>query len=115
MRAAPWSAAASTSRRSRSRSEWRKLGRLATFVAILTSPATYVMLHNRFGWSVGWALLGAFVGIAIFRGAVDVIAHRLVPFPSLYGAEDKLREEDVVSRRRHWYWKTKFRRAFYLS
>ena len=95
-------------------SEWRKLGRVATFVAILTSPAMYVLLHNRFGWPVGWALLGAFAGIAIFRGAVDVIAHRMVPFPSLYGAGEKLREEDVVSRRRHWYWKTKFRRAFYL-
>jgi hypothetical protein len=92
-------------------SEWRRLGRVATFVAILTSPATYVILHNRFGWSIFWSLVGAFAGIAIFRGAIDVIAHRLVPFPSLYGAEDKLREEDVVSRRRHWYWKTKFRRT----
>jgi ATP-dependent Zn protease len=92
-------------------SEWRKLGKLATFVAVLTSPAVYVLLHNRFEWPTGWALLGAFAGIAIFRGAVDVIAHRFVPFPALYGAEDKLRREDVVSRRRHWYWKTKFRRA----
>jgi ATP-dependent Zn protease len=95
--------------------EWRKLGRVATFVAVLTSPATYVVLHNRFEWSVFWSLVGAFAGIAIFRGAIDVIAHRLVPFPSLYGAEDKLREEDVVSRRRHWYWKTKFRRFMWLA
>ena len=72
------------------------------------------MLHNRFDWSVFWAMLGAFAGIAIFRGGVDVIAHKLVPFPALYGAEAKLRQEDVVSRRRHWYWKTKYRRATWL-
>jgi ATP-dependent Zn protease len=96
-------------------SEWRKLGRVATFVAILTSPAFYVLLHNRAGWSMLWSIVGAFAGIVVFRGLVDVIAHRLVPFPSLYGADAQLRAEDVVSRRRHWYWKTKFRRVLWLG
>ncbi len=95
--------------------EWRKLGRFATAVAVLTSPALYVLLHNRFEWTVFWSIVGAFAGIVIFRGAIDVLAHRLVPFPSLYGAEATLREEDVVSRRRHWYWKTKLRRLFWLG
>jgi ATP-dependent Zn protease len=95
-------------------SEWRKLGRLATFVAILTAPAVFVLTHERLEWPLGWSIVAAIGGIAVFRGAVDVIAHRFVPFPSLYGAEDKLREEDVVSRRRHWYWKTKFRRFGWL-
>jgi cell division protease FtsH len=95
-------------------SEWRKLGRIATFVALLTAPALYVLLHDSAGWPIFWSVVGAFAGVVIFRGFIDVVAHRLVPFPSLYGAEDKLRAEDVVSRRRHWYWKTKLRRGFWL-
>jgi cell division protease FtsH len=95
-------------------SEWRKLGRIATFVAVLTAPALYVLLHNRLDWPFIWSALGALAGVIIFRGLVDVIAHKLVPFPSLYGAEDKLRDEDVVARRRHWYWKTRLRRWSWL-
>ena len=94
--------------------EWRRLGRLATFVAILTTPAVYVVAHNRFGWGIGWSLLTALASIAVFRGGVDVIAHKLVPFPALYGAEAELREQDVISRRRHWFWKTTFRRLIWL-
>jgi ATP-dependent Zn protease len=37
-----------------------------------------------------------------------------VPFPALYGADEELRRQDVISRRRHWYWKTKYRRATWL-
>jgi ATP-dependent Zn protease len=95
--------------------EWRKLGRLATLVAVLTSPATFAVLHFRLGWGLPWAILGALAGIAIFRGGVDVLAHRLVPFPSLYGADEELRRQDVVARRRHWYWKTKYRRTTWLA
>ena len=48
-------------------------------------------------------------GVAIFRGLIDVLAHRFIPAPTLYGAEDELREEDIVSRRRVYYWRRKFR------
>ena len=95
-------------------SEWRKLGRLATIVAVLTAPALFVVLHNSFGWAVIWSIVGTLAGVIIFRGFIDVVAHKLIPFPSLYGAEASLREQDVVSRRRHWYWKTKLRRWFWL-
>ena len=88
---------------------------MATFVAILTSPATYVILHNRFEWAVGVVVARRVRRDRDLPRRIDVIAHRMVPFPSLYGAEDKLREEDVGSRRRHWYWKTKFRRFIYLA
>ncbi len=95
-------------------SEWRKLSRLATIVAVLTSPATFALLHYRFDWGLPWAILGAIAGIAIFRGGVDVLAHKMVPFPALYGADEELRRQDVITRRRHWYWKTKYRRAMWL-
>jgi ATP-dependent Zn protease len=90
--------------------EWRKLGRAATFVAVLTSPATFGYLTVRQGWPAGWALLATFFSVIAFRGLVDVLAHRHIPRASLYGAEQPLLEEDVVARRRSWYWRTKWRR-----
>jgi len=61
-----------------------------------------------------WALLATFVGVIAFRGAVDVISHKLIPAPNLYGAQTELLEEDIVARRRVWYWRTRFRRLFWL-
>ena len=46
----------------------------------------------------------------MFRGLVEVVARKFIPSPSLYGAEAKLKEEDIVARRRYWYWRTKYRR-----
>jgi ATP-dependent Zn protease len=91
------------------------LGRAATVVALLTSPALFVLLHTTYDWPVIWALVGAFAGIVIFRGGVDVIAHKLIPSPALYGAESTLKEQDVVSRRRVWYWRHKFKMWFWLG
>jgi cell division protease FtsH len=94
--------------------EWRRLGRVATIVAIITSPALFVALYDRAEWPLAWALLGTLIGIAAFRGLIDVLAHKLIPAPSLYGAERELRTEDVVSRRRLWYWRRKYRRLVWL-
>src|SRR3954470_13246797 len=95
--------------------EWRVLGRAATVVALLTSPALFALLYGTYDWALPWALLGAFAGVIIFRGGVDVIAHRLIPSPALYGAESDLKEQDVVSRRRLWYWRHKFKVWFWLA
>jgi cell division protease FtsH len=94
--------------------EWRRLGRAATIVAVLTSPAIFMALYDRFEWPLFWAVVGTILGVAAFRGLIDVVAHRFIPAPSLYGAEAELREEDVVSRRRLWYWRRKFRRLAWL-
>jgi ATP-dependent Zn protease len=90
--------------------EWRKLTRAATVVAVLTSPATLFYLTLQHDWPFGWALLVTFLSVVAFRGLVDVVAHRFIPRASLYGAEKPLLEEDVVARRRAWYWRTKWRR-----
>jgi len=90
--------------------EWRKLARAATVVAIITSPAVFVWLTMAQGWSALWALIVTFVAVIAFRGLVDVLAHRFIPRASLYGAEKPLLEEDVVARRRTWFWRTKWRR-----
>jgi ATP-dependent Zn protease len=95
--------------------EWRKLGRAATVVAVLTSPALFSTLYVVNGWRLGWALLATVAGVVAFRGLIDVIAYRFIPRPSLYGADEQLKAEDVVFRRRRWYWRTRFRRLAWLA
>jgi SpoVK/Ycf46/Vps4 family AAA+-type ATPase len=95
--------------------EWRRLGRAATAVAILTSPVFFLALYDGLGWSVLGSALGTLAGIAAFRGLVDVLAHKLVPSPSIYGAEKELREQDVLHRRRHWFWKRFYRRLIWFA
>ena len=67
--------------------EWRKLTRAATAVAVLTSPAWFLVFWKANHWDWYWALLATFVGVIAFRGAVDVISHKLIPAPNLYGAQ----------------------------
>jgi cell division protease FtsH len=95
--------------------EWRRLGRAATVVAVITSPALFVALYDRAEWPLAWALVGTLLGIAAFRGLIDVLAHKLIPAPSLYGAERELRGEDIVSRRRLWFWRRRYRRWTWLA
>jgi cell division protease FtsH len=79
---------------------------MATFVALLTSPAAFLFLHRGLGWDWRWALLGTIVGVAAFRGTIDVLMRRVIPWPSLFGTDEmKLREEDILARRRAWFWR----------
>ncbi len=94
--------------------EWRRLGRAATVVAVLTSPALFFVFYVGNEWSLIVSLIVTFVAIIAFRGLVDVIAHKLIPAPNLYGAGRELLDQDVVDRRRVWYWRTRFRRLAWL-
>ena len=92
--------------------QWRRLTRAATFVAVLTCPALFVWLHQYNGWSTLWSLVATLGIVIAFRGFVDLLFRRLIPWPSLFGADSQqLREEDIMSRRRAWYWRKKFRFA----
>jgi ATP-dependent Zn protease len=94
--------------------EWRRLGRAATFVAILTSPATFGLFYVVNEWPL-WLSVVLTVGfIAAFRGFIDVVCHKFIPRPSLYNADEQTAAEDVVFRRRRWYWRTRFRRLAWL-
>src|SRR5437773_3970652 len=75
--------------------QWRQLTRAATFVAVLTSPAFFVILYQRNGWSFVAALIVTLAAVIMFRGFVDVVARKLIPSPSLYGADQRLAAEDV--------------------
>jgi cell division protease FtsH len=93
--------------------DWRRLGRAATAVAIVTAPIAFTWFHKHNGWSLGWSLLATIIEIGAFRGVVDVILRRLIPWPSLFGTDDaRLRAEDAVNRRRAWFWRWVLRWAF---
>ncbi|HEY2218065.1 MAG TPA: AAA family ATPase [Gaiellaceae bacterium] len=86
--------------------ELRRLTRFATLVAILTSPSVYYWFHHHNGWSVGKSLIVTILVVIIFRGLVDLLVRRVIPWPSLFGTDDaRLREEDIVNRRRAWTWR----------
>jgi ATP-dependent Zn protease len=94
--------------------EWRRLGRAATIVAVLTSPALFAWMYAANDWPLGWSLLATFVAVIAFRGFIDVVAHKLIPRASLYGAGRELMDADIIGQRRVWYWRTKFRHLFWL-
>ena len=92
--------------------QWRRLTRAATAIAIVTSPAAFAWFNSKLGWSIGWSLVVTFLTIIAFRGLVDLMTRRLIPWPSLYGTDDvDLKEEDVVNRRRASFWRFWFRLA----
>jgi ATP-dependent Zn protease len=89
--------------------EWRGLTRAATGVALLTSPAFFLVLYDTDHAGLAVSIIVAALGVVVFRGIVEVVARKLIPSPSLYGADASLRQDDLVARRRYWYWRTKLR------
>ncbi len=86
-------------------SGWRRLTRAATFVAVLTSPALIAFFIRQNHWPFWKALVVALLIVIAFRGFVDLLFRRLIPWPSLFGLESQQhREEDVLGRRRAWFW-----------
>ncbi len=95
--------------------QWRLLTRAATIVALLTSPALFIWFTQQNGWAWHWALLATLGVVIVFRGFADLLFRRLIPWPSLFGADSqRLREEDIMGRRRAWYWRKKWRLAILL-
>jgi ATP-dependent Zn protease len=90
--------------------EWRRLRRAATIVGLFTAPAFFLWLYGALHWSLPVALIVTLFGVAAFRGLIDVVVRRLLPWPSMYGADQELAEEDVVARRRVWFWRKFFKR-----
>src|SRR3954454_2261969 len=86
--------------------QWRTLSRVATLVAVLTSPALYLALDQRYDWTTWKTIAVTFLAAVAFRGTVDVITRRLIPWPSLFGDDETAaKQEDVVNRRRAWFWR----------
>ena len=67
--------------------QWRQLTRIATIVALFTSPAVYAWLRIEAGWSTWLSLLCAAIAVLMFRGLLEVIFRRFIPWPTLFGAD----------------------------
>jgi ATP-dependent Zn protease len=86
--------------------QWRRLTRVATIVAVLTAPAIYFWLTQQNNWEPWKAAIATFLLVIVARGLTDLLLHRFIPWPSLFGLDSPaLREEDVVARRRVWFWR----------
>jgi cell division protease FtsH len=93
--------------------QWRSLRRSATFVALISAPAAFLWAWQHTGLSLGWAIAATAAAAFAFRGALDLVFRRFIPWPSLFATDDRqLREEDVLNRRRAWFWRQKYRLAF---
>ena len=95
--------------------QWRIFARFATGVAILTAPVFFLVLYRALGWSALAAGLVAALGVFAFRGLLDLVSRALIPYPSMFGDDGRLREADIVSRRRAWFWRSWFRRIVVLG
>jgi ATP-dependent Zn protease len=96
--------------------ELRRLARVGTFVAILVSPAAYFFFRKEDHLGFGWSIACTVLVILGFRGFLDLVIRRLIPWPSLFGTDDaRLQEEDVVNRRRAWTWRFAFRVGIFLA
>jgi ATP-dependent Zn protease len=95
--------------------EWRRLSRAATFVAVMTSPAFMAVLIGVNGWPWHWALLTTILAVSAFRGLIDIVAHRFIPRPSLYGADREALMDDAMARRRLWFWRGKYKLLLWIA
>jgi ATP-dependent Zn protease len=90
--------------------QWRALRRSATVVAVLCAPAAFIWLWKVQDLAFGWAFLATALAVFAFRGLLDLIFWRFIPRPSMFALDDeRTREEDVLNRRRHWFWRSIYR------
>ncbi len=90
--------------------QWRALRRSATVVAVLCAPAAFIYLWQVQDVSFGWALVATALAVFAFRGLLDLLFRRFIPWPSLFAVDDPhVQEEDVVNRRRAWFWHSVFK------
>lgn len=90
--------------------QWRTLARTATVVAILVSPAFFLIFYNLLGWNVTASLIVTAIAVAAFRGLVDVLTRRFIPYPNLFHEHGSgLKAADVSARRRMWFWRFWYR------
>jgi ATP-dependent Zn protease len=90
--------------------EWRKLTRAATLVALLTSPAFFLVLYDSNHLSLVGSIVLTLFAVVLFRGLVEVIVRRVIPSPSLIDGDQTMRAQDIIARRRYWFWRTSWRR-----
>jgi cell division protease FtsH len=96
--------------------QWRALRRSATVVAVVTAPVAFLWLWKSRDVTLGWAIVATALAVFAFRGLLDLIFWRFIPRPSMFALDDDpTREEDVLNRRRHWFWRSFYRFALLIA
>jgi hypothetical protein len=87
MSAAPVVGRLSTEESRELSNQWRALRRAATAVALLSSPALFIWLYKMQEVTLAWAIVATILCVAAFRGVLDLIFHRFIEWPSLFGID----------------------------
>ncbi len=96
--------------------ELRRIGRFATVVTVVASPSIFYFIHHRHHERTSKAVFLTAIACLVFRGAVELVIRRTVPWPTLFGTTDQiLREEDMTNRRRWWTWRSLFIYATFVE
>ena len=78
---------------------------IANVVAIAAIPAVWMLYRDDAGLSQLHAALATWGTLAAARGTFDLLAHRFIPWPSLFGADKSYLKEDTSLRRRIAFWR----------
>ena len=66
----------------------------------------FLVFHLSLDWGFWWSLLATVLTVAAFRGSVDLVTRRYIPWPSLFEEESpEAMEADIVARRRVHAWR----------
>lgn len=97
------------------RAKWATLTNFLTIVALLFWPTFFFETHMTLGAPWWWAVTAAFVGVAAVRGGMDLVARKLLPWPTLFDApEESAKVQDALARKRFNYWKAKYKLAYLI-
>ena len=99
--------------------KWGRLTTIATLAVLPVWPLAFVLVGSRWP-DMSFFLKGliASAAMVVMRGMLDVLFHRWIPWPNLYGAEvSAYQDRDARARRRSWFWtsRLRFARSFILS
>src|SRR3954447_15897070 len=85
--------------------QWRTFNMAANLVAIAAIPGVWLLYRDNAGLSQLHAALATWATLAAARGTFDILAHRFIPWPSLFGADRSYLNEDTSLRRRIAFWR----------
>jgi len=91
---------------------WKRLSNFATTAMLITSPGLVIALHRANDWPWWLCVVVTVITIAAARGLLDIVLFRFIARPSLYDATPEMKAEDILFRRRRWYWLRRFKRLF---
>jgi ATP-dependent Zn protease len=80
--------------------------RVLTWLAALSTPSIYAFYNYTNNWSVLKTVVITLITVVIFRAILDWLLRQVLPPPSLFGNDDPdARANDIMDRRRFWFWR----------